>query len=208
MPVIPKTFDKDNNRFDKNPNDLFQTDIRLAIACLELMPFKDYILDVGCGKGVWGKAARQTHKLSHLTGVDIIDYLGSNPNDFKAPYPYDVYDIEDYLTYGEGLKFDLIIGNPPFSNKDNRHLAEDIVLHSFDLLNDNGYLGLLLKTEFLASLRRFENIFSTHAPLVMYQLIPRPYFNNLKGSNTIEYAFFIWQKQENTETKVKWLNWK
>jgi methyltransferase family protein len=215
MPTIPKTFDKDNPRFDKNPNDFFETPVEIATECLKVLNYvvgdnlphnNPTILDVGCGSGVWGKAAKQVYPHSWLIGIDIV------MPDFHKPYDI-IYKI-DYLKHFD--EYDLIIGNPPYSSKDNRYLVNDIITHSSDLLADNGYIGMLLKTEFLASERRYKNIFTHHAPLFMYQLIPRPYWTNYangyvhnhKSSNTIEYAFYIWQKQKNTETKVRWLNWK
>lgn len=206
MPTTPNTFNKDNHRFDKNPNDFFETPIEIAIKCLQTMirslpdgtNCKD-ILDVGFGTGVWGKAAKIIFPESWLMGVDL------TLPDSNEPYDL-IYQI-DYLKHFD--KYNLIIGNPPYSNKSNRYLVNDIILHSFDLLADKGYIGMLLKTEFLASERRHKSIFTHHAPLFMYQLIPRPYWTNyVKGSNTIEYAFYVWQKQENYETVVGWLNWK
>lgn len=151
--------------------------------------------------GVWGNAAKNVLYHSTITGVDINHYTLS---DYDYSY---IYWNTNFLGFF-GNSYDLIIGNPPFSSKDNRHLAEDIVLHSIDLLEPNGYLGLLLKTEFVSSSRRYVNIFKNHSPLYQYSIYPRPYFNDRKGSNTIEYSFFIWDKNKNDETRLRWLNWK
>lgn len=205
MSTIPSTFS--GKRFKKNPNDYYETPLEIALACLEKFPVinPDTILDVGCGTGIWGLVARRTHSYAYIAGVDIVDKLDQNQS------CYDSHFITDYITSDliKQRKYDLIIGNPPYSSETNSHLAEDFVLHSLDLLTDKGYLGFLLKTEFSASKRRYDNIFRNHAPLYEYQLVQRPYWTNYKkGSNTIEYSFFIWQKQLNHETTKRWLSWK
>lgn len=209
MPTIPKTFNPDKPRFKKNPNDFFVTPDELALACVSLLHGLQYndeskILDVGCGTGVWGKAARKTYPLAKLTGVDVVSFP-----DFNLSSIYDYVYYGDYLSIDLFTKYDLIIGNPPYSSVDNDHLAEDIVLRSLTLLTDNGYLGLLLKTEFKASARRYKNIFLNNAPLFEYQCVQRPNWQNYKkGSNTIEYSFFIWRKQPTYETVIRWLSWR
>lgn len=216
MSTIPKTFDKDKPRFKKNPNDFFVTPDELALACLQELTFviqddipqnNPNILDVGCGTGVWGKAARLTHPLAQLTGIDIV-----HRPEVDLTAIYDLAYLGDYLnplTLGESTKYNLIVGNPPYSSATNSHLAEDIVLASLDRLTDNGYLGLLLKSEFKASDRRYKNIFYNHSPLFEYQCVQRPNWANYKkGSNTIEYSFFVWGKEVNYVTSVRWLNWR
>lgn len=204
MSSIPNVFT--GTRFKKNPFDYYETPQDLAYKCISRMPMTPAntksILDVGFGKGIWGTAARMIYPRAYLTGVDIQDF----PHDVVY---HETHRNTDYLTFNTGNTYDLIIGNPPYSSQANSHLAEDMVLHSLTLLNDNGYLGFLLKTEFKASFRRFINIFSTHAPVLEYQLVQRPNWTNYKkGSNTIEYSFFIWKKQSNYETITRWLNWR
>lgn len=216
MPTIPKTHS--GKRFKKNPNDYYETPLEIAIACLKTIPYNtpETLLDVGCGSGVWGKASNHIFDYPMSFGIDTIKSL-SIDSESITPEPYDFYDVADYLTFdyriyhplGQKRTFDLIIGNPPYSSETNLHLVEDIILHSLDLLSENGYLGFLLKTEFTASARRYKNIFSFHAPLFEYQLVQRPYWTNYKkGSNTIEYSFFIWGKNKNIETRKRWLSWK
>ena len=216
MSTIPKTFDKDKPRFKKNPNDFFVTPDELALSCVSTLhglQFKETsrILDVGCGTGVWGKAAKTIYPQSQLTGVEINSDIVVDSN-LDIHNIYDLIYIGDYInkyTVGEHSLYDLIVGNPPYSSATNGHLAEDIVLTSLTRLTDNGYLGLLLKSEFKASARRYENIFKNYAPLFEYQCVQRPnWVNYKKGSNTIEYSFFIWGKEVNDETCVRWLNWR
>lgn len=202
MPTIPETFTKEG-RFDKNPHDFFETPLDLATACLEAMQVEPTrALDIGCGTGVWGMAARKLWPSAFLTGIDIVDRLAGKPS------PYDLFYQSDYTDYT--LKHDVVFGNPPYSAKDNGNLAADIVMHGIDCLEDDGRLGMLLKTEFLHSERRFQQIFKKNPPVEMYAAVQRPSFYGNGSTNTICYSFFIWAKRNyrSNTTVTRWLSWR
>lgn len=222
MPVIPQTFNESNPRFEKNPNDVYITPYEVAHGCVKwlwdnslclydrFLLEKVNVIDVGCGTGVWGKAVKEVIPNSHLSGYDIDISNINNLEPHLSVYKNDVYDTilkKDYLT-ADTKGFNLIIGNPPYSSKDNRHLAEDIVLKSLDMLDYGDYLGLLLKTEFLASKRRYENIFAEQPPLYVLQMVNRINWSGAKSGNTIEYAFFVWRKGSMMYPQIQWLDWK
>ena len=71
-------------------------------------------------------------------------------------------------------KYDIIIGNPPFS------LAKEFVEKSLDLLNENGVLIFLLRTAFLESKKRFE-FWQSNPVTGLYVLSKRPSFLSKGG---------------------------
>jgi len=71
------------------------------------------ILDVGCGEGAWGIAARRIWPDAHITGIDVRDEARKH-----AAKVYDEFVGTRFQDYEPG-GFDLIVGNPPFSTRDN-----------------------------------------------------------------------------------------
>lgn len=216
MPVIPKTFDVELPRFEVNPNDLFVTPQAAADYTCEAVKKltkiePKLILDPGCGTGVWGRAARKTFGVATmLTGVDIVNGMNEHEDDFHAPSPYTHYFKDlDYTSIPSEymLPYDAVLGNPPYSSKEDRNLAEKFLMKSLQLVRPGGVVGLLLKTEYIASLRRYENIYRHIRPQYMIQYVPRIKWDGFKFNNTIEYAFFIWKKGETARTQLYWLNW-
>lgn len=213
MSVIPRTFDKEAPRFKKNPRDLFITPYKLAFETCQIL-IRKYIfaprsiLDPGCGTGIWGKAARETWMSPNIVGVDLVNQVDNvTPSGFKA---YNEILVNDYLKFDPGYPYELILGNPPFSSKENRRLASDFVQHSLFLLDEKrGVLALFLKTEFLSAEYRMDELFAINPPIAMIQYVPRPQFDGYRFNNTIEYAMFVFKKQNPKKlTEVHWLNWK
>jgi SAM-dependent methyltransferase len=66
----------------------------------------------------------------------------------------------DFLTWNSGMKFDVIIGNPPYQrpkhaegNKDNRPLWIDFLARAGELLSDGGWCSLLVPGQVAKSTR-------------------------------------------------------
>lgn len=209
MPVIPMTF-QDTGRFVVNPNDLFITPEAVALySCQALKKLtgvdgeddKDFrVLDPGCGSGRWGAAVNRTWNrlFTQVYGVDLA------PTATITEYEEIV--TKDFLVYEEDFAFDLIIGNPPYSSATDRNLAEKFIRKSMELLKPKGYLAFLLKTEYVASLQRAD-LWKTKQLKYMVQYVPRIKFDGYQFSNTIEYSFYIFQKDSNQRPEVWWLNW-
>lgn len=88
-------------------------------------------------------------------------------------------------------KFDLIIGNPPYSD------AINFVEKCLNMLSDNGKLIFLLRTAFLESKSRYD--FWQKNPLSeLYVLSKRPSFTG-KGTDATSYSWFIWDKSTNSQ---------
>ncbi len=100
--------------------------------------------------------------------------------------------IGDFLELDIDKKYDIIIGNPPYS------LAINFVEKCLKCLKDDGVLIFLLRTAFLESKSRYD--FWQHNPLSgLYTLSKRPSFTG-KGSDATSYSWFIWDKSTTKQT--------
>src|SRR4030042_2874160 len=171
----------------RSPRDLYITPPELADAAFRKLRIDEEFsnkfplatLDAGCGKGVWGAAMNGL--LSYVLGIDIM------PTVKPGLYYDDVYAM-DYLSLNVIPEFDLVIGNPPYS------LAEEFIRHSFDLLEDNGYIYFLLRLSFLEGITRGKGLFKEFPIKRVYVCSRRPSFFSTNGkhtTDTLAYAMFL-----------------
>jgi hypothetical protein len=94
----------------------------------------------------------------------------------------------DYLNYEKQAinTHDIIISNPPF------YLAEDFIKKSLELVEDGGYVVMLLRLNFLGSRKR-KHIFENSMPEYCFVHHKRMSFTN-GATDSIEYAHFVWRK--------------
>jgi len=105
--------------------------------------------------------------------------------------------IEDFLSLDKEKfqRYDVIIGNPPYS------LAKEFIDKSLELLAPGGRLIFLLRTNFLESAKRFAWWQDT-LPNRLYVLHKRPSFTG-KGTDATSYSWFIWEKSQYTKQFLK-----
>lgn len=161
---------------ERHPFDFYETEPALVLAYFRkidpnLVLFnvsveeRCRILDVGAGRGVWGKALRTLYPYAFITGIDI-------QPEFEQPPEYDRWITADYLTYKTDDTFDLIVGNPPYKH------AEDFYWKSAILLREKlGDIVFLLRQGFLASRGRFDRMWDRYQkPYRVTVLNTRPSF--------------------------------
>lgn len=160
------------------------------------------VLDVGCGDGIWTRAAKEVfypHKKIATYGIDI------------EPKHTDDWTIKgdflkcDNLTFN-GNYFSLLYGNPPYS------FMEEFIRHALDeeLLFRGGYVFFLGRLEFLASQKRAKGLFLDYPPKRIYVLSRRPSFFSTNGHKTTDaqdYAMYLWEDGFDGYTQLDWLNW-
>lgn len=154
------------------------------------------ILEPCVGGGHIANYISSIYRSSDITGIDLA-YRG-----------YKDTIVADYLTYETDKKYDLIITNPPFSQ------AQEFIEKSIDLINDSGSVAMFLKLNFLEGVKRKE-FFEKHPPKYIYVFRKRMATwkngnpinpeTNKKWSETICFAWFIWEKNSKTEPIIRWL---
>ena len=117
--------------------------------------------------------------------VDTIDIREDSLADIKGDFLEMSPD-----TYRE--RYDLVITNPPFS------IAEDVIRHSFEFVNNGKFVMMLLRLNFLEGLKR-KDLFDSYMPKYIFVHRKRIDFTrNIKtgkhGTDSIAYAHFVWQK--------------
>lgn len=94
--------------------------------------------------------------------------------------------IESFLDAALIKEYDVIITNPPFSK------ALEFIKKSIEL--EPEYVCMLLRLNFMGSGER-SDFLRKYTPDI-YVLPNRPSFNG-KGTDSIEYAWFVWEREKN-----------
>lgn len=89
--------------------------------------------------------------------------------------------IQDFFTVTSPLLFDVILTNPPYS------CAQEFIAASMECARQ---VVMLLRLNYLSSVRR--SAFMRTYPPDVYILPNRPSFSPDGGTDSIEYAWFVW----------------
>lgn len=184
-------------------NDLYPTPVEFCKAALDTLTMnKDFgnVLDPGAGLGAWGKALRDNAKftLSNLVGVEL------DIDTYPDGEYYNEWFVNDYLTWKTDMRFDLIMGNPPYGQ------AEEFVRKSFELLNPGGIVLFLLRLSFLESQKRGNGLWKEYAPRVVHVISRRVSFTGNRKSDETAYGLYRWQEHQLEgfyATGPPFLNW-
>lgn len=97
-----------------------------------------------------------------------------------------------------------IITNPPFN------IAEDIALHALKIMRPRARLCLLLRTAFLESKKRYENIYRANPPARVWVFSERLSMypagqQGVNGGGTTSYAWFVWDAHIWSKPVIGWI---
>jgi len=105
----------------------------------------------------------------------------------------DIHDGQDYLTTPRA-RYDLILTNPPFS------LAMEFIEKA---MKESDTVCMLLRINFLGSQVR-KPFWLRNTPTGLIILSKRPSFTG-KGTDSIDYAWFLWDKTDKLPKGIMWL---
>ncbi len=173
----------------RKPYDFYPTPdevIRNLFNNFDLNKYGNKILEPGAGSGSFINVIKEFYPDKEITAIEIRkeekENLSKLSNEVK---------IEDFLNISNTQKYNIIIGNPPYSQ------AKEFIEKSLELLSDNGILIFLLRTAFLESKSRYD--FWQRNPLSrLYTLSKRPSFTG-KGTDSASYSWFMWDKSANKQ---------
>lgn len=189
--------DKDKELPERDINDVYETEENLVRLAFEYIPSANNqlpirILDIGSGRGVWGKVAREIYPNAIIDGVEI--------RDIPTPEGYNSIYHGDFRQIKLDTQYNLVIGNPPYK------YAEEVVRFGWDALDNGGFMVFLLRLAFQAGVGRYEGLWQHIYPFGVGVLSRRPSFYDGKTNGT-DYALYYWAKRENGQphgTPGKW----
>lgn len=171
-----------NRGTKRNEADFYATPLETVYALLDNydgIESGDVILEPSAGNGNIIQALRNRGYTNFIEAVELRDEETSELMNIA-----DEVSICNFLTDFEATcKYDVIIGNPPYS------LAQEFIDKSLELLAPGGRLIFLLRTNFLESNKRFE-WWQDKLPNGLYTLHKRPSFTG-KGTDATSYSWFI-----------------
>ena len=146
----------------------------------------DDILEPSAGNGAIIQALRNRGYKNHITAVEL-----RRDERFNLTELADRTIISDFFAQDISEKYDVIIGNPPYS------MAQEFIDKSLTLLKPGGRLIFLLRTNFLESNKRF-TWWQDKLPNGLYTLHKRPSFTG-KGTDATSYSWFIWERDSDSQ---------
>ena len=172
--------------YERAENDFYSTDPEAIDYLLKYEQFNNDIWECACGNG---NMSKRLEKYGYnVTSTDLV-YRG-----------FGIGGI-DFLKCNDKFNGD-IITNPPYK------YATEFVLKALELSERK--VAMFLKVQFLESRKRWDKLFKYYPPSTIYVFVKRIscYRNDDRSfkNSAICYSWFVWDKEYNGETKVKWIN--
>lgn len=173
---------------ERHPFDFYETEPSLVTAYFtkEDPSYSVYgvgnqrILDVGAGRGVWGKVLSRLYPSAFIAGVELQPEMGK-PEEYDAWYTGNYLDMD--LT-----GYNVVVGNPPY-----KHAEEFYWKAVRSLENGTGDIIFLLRLGFLASRGRYDRMYDRYQrPLRTTVLNTRPSFTGDGHTYPDDFAVYLW----------------
>lgn len=154
----------------------------LPVVC----PMPKRIVEPSAGNGVFVSKLRMMFGPVHITAVDLLRYRWPDADE----------SVHGNFLHCDLGRYDLAIGNPPYS------LAQDFVIRCIGVAD---VTVLLLRQGFLASAKR-NDFFQFFAPSDIFILANRPSFTDDKKTDSADYCWVCWRRcGAQFETRLRWL---
>ena len=172
--------------YDRVKNDFYSTDPKAINHLLRFEKFDNNIWECACGNGNLSKRLERFGY--NVTSTDLV-YRGFGEGQIDFLKCYEKFDGD-------------IITNPPYK------YATEFVLKALELSKRK--VAMFLKIQFLESQKRWLKLFKDFPPSTIYVFVKRIscYRNDdrsIKGS-AVCYAWFVWDKEYDGETRVRWID--
>lgn len=177
-----------NRGSERKPQDFYATPIDCVENFLDnyIGGVRGNILEPSAGNGNIITALRNKGIEGNITAIEIREEEKESLNMIA-----DKVIIDNFLEWNTDKKFDVIIGNPPYS------LAKEFIEKCFKISNENTVIIMLLRTAFLESKSRFE-FWQEHPLTELHVLSKRPSFINGKTDAT-SYSWFVWDNRKSQQ---------
>lgn len=179
-----------NRGTERKPYDFYATPVDVVenlLRNIDLNIYGNKVLEPSAGNGNIVSVVNKLYPNKKITSLEIRDEEYNNLFSCSNEVI-----LDDFLKTNKLNKYDIIIGNPPYSQ------AKEFVEKSLDLLEDDGILIFLLRTSFLESKSRYE-FWQEHPLSGLYTLSKRPSFTG-HGTDATSYSWFIWDKSTNNQS--------
>lgn len=177
-----------NRGSERKPHDFYATPVSCVENFLDNYDFPiGRVLEPSAGNGNIIQAIRNKGFNNNITALEIRKEEIHNLDNIS-----DRVIIDDFLKWNTDEKFEIIIGNPPYS------LAREFMEKCFELSNENTVIIMLLRTAFLESKSRYE-FWQEHPLSGLYVLSKRPSFTG-KGTDATSYSWFVWDNRNKNQT--------
>ena len=202
MPKEMVTLSSTNRGYDRHASDYYITPIHRI---------EEFIEEFDKHEQVFNQRERERVILDCCAGGDSTNPMsyptalinkGVDKDSIKT---IDIREDSQAETIGDFLKMELdykpnvIITNPPFV------LAEEIIKKSFELVEDDGWVIMLLRLNYFEGKKRFEGLWrDVGLPKYTFVYHKRLSFTADGRADSVAYAHFVWKKSEKPEfTKLK-----
>ena len=146
------------------------------------------------GRTVWEPACGEGHMAKPLKEY-AVGVLASDVHD------YGYGDVNDFLFPGFAHVVDWVVTNPPF------RLAEQFIRRGIEVATEG--VAVLVRTSFIESVGRYENLFRDMPPSIMAQYterVPMAKGRCLKETVTATaYCWLVWRRHLRMPTRLQWI---
>ncbi len=154
--------------------------------------FDGYAIDPGTGTGAIAHRIAVRAPNADVRGIEL------NPDLLEkaklGSFVAAAWENADWLTWQADGVPDLIIGNPPYGPKNDRHLAEKFIRKALAVAGKKGTVAMLLRVNFLIPKSR-RLLRSDFGMPDKFELERRPSFNG-SGTDATDYAWFVWRPKQ------------